>query len=754
MTTPKKPLILETDGVIGQLPDCGIINAGGTSCSTFTVGGRGLLFDDGSSTIGGAPSTVGPTGPTGALGPTGPTGATGADGQSADVFRQRWNYTTGNIPLDGVAQFEIELGPAIIVYNLTVSKPVLVQIYGTPQKNEPNPYTFRATEGHLTDDGTTFLSDGTTIKTRQYSIFANLEEPVKEKVYAKITNLSPTPGPVDISILYFAAATEQPPTPPPSPVVGYGTSFPNFPNTGELFLRTDQDRLYVYTGSAWVAPSSPSTLVGYGSAFPTPASIGQLFLRTDEDILYVYDGTQWIATVGVEANAAGANTQIQYNDNNLLAASSKFTWEDTLSILTVDGAISGKRDVAGGGALTVKAGDSTNGAHNALLRILGGNTTITDPAAGSCVGGSIRIAAGSSTQGDGGSVTIAGGTGAGGSNSGGNVVLEAGTSSPIDNIGCVAFKTGGQERIRINSVGALCLSGAANYGLNGQILTSNGNAPPSWKNPAPPVAGGNTGSLQFNSAGSIAGTSEMVLSPGAYTQGGVLVLGKQDDVTPFKIKGFSHGFVAGPPAGSIEISGGDYVAGTGFGGSTYIVGGMSGSYGASGSTYIYSGLARASTATAGSVYLGTGTTTRTERLRITPEGAWGLGGASYGASGHVITSTGPLSPPTWQPNLGAGIQTIVEITDVVAVLPADVIGKCVSKSTGSIHLRPDIFVAGSQFTIFNNSNSNMILEPLTGLTLRRAGTPSTGTRILAGYGFVTVLFITPTLAIIRGDGLT
>jgi hypothetical protein len=63
-------------------------------------------------------------------------------------------------------------------------------------------------------------------------------------------------------------------------------------------------------------------------------------------------------------------------------------------------------------------------------------------------------------------------------------------------------------------------------------------------------------------------------------------------------------------------------------------------------------------------------------------------------------------------------------------------------------------MAGSQFTIFNNSNSNMILEPLTGLTLRRAGTPSTGTRILAGYGFVTVLFITPTLAVIRGEGLT
>lgn len=45
-----KPILLENDGVFGQLPDGGIINAGGTSSGTFTVGGRGLLFDDGSST--------------------------------------------------------------------------------------------------------------------------------------------------------------------------------------------------------------------------------------------------------------------------------------------------------------------------------------------------------------------------------------------------------------------------------------------------------------------------------------------------------------------------------------------------------------------------------------------------------------------------------------------------------------------------------------------------------------------------------
>lgn len=47
-----KPIILDTDGVYSQLPDGGIVNAGGTSNLTFTVGGKGLLFDDGLSTSG------------------------------------------------------------------------------------------------------------------------------------------------------------------------------------------------------------------------------------------------------------------------------------------------------------------------------------------------------------------------------------------------------------------------------------------------------------------------------------------------------------------------------------------------------------------------------------------------------------------------------------------------------------------------------------------------------------------------------
>lgn len=58
MSNIRKPLILELDGIIGQLPNGSLINAGGTSFPTFTVGGKGLLFDDGSSTAPGGASSI------------------------------------------------------------------------------------------------------------------------------------------------------------------------------------------------------------------------------------------------------------------------------------------------------------------------------------------------------------------------------------------------------------------------------------------------------------------------------------------------------------------------------------------------------------------------------------------------------------------------------------------------------------------------------------------------------------------------
>lgn len=48
----------------------------------------------------------------------------------------------------------------------------------------------------------------------------------------------------------------------------------------------------------------------------------------------------------------------------------------------------------------------------------------------------------------------------------------------------IAFAEGGTEALRITSTGAIAINGASNFGTATQVLTSNGNAPPSWQNAA------------------------------------------------------------------------------------------------------------------------------------------------------------------------------------------------------------------------------------------------------------------------------
>jgi hypothetical protein len=272
MATTNKPIILDEDGILGQLPDGELINAGGTSHHRWIVGGRGLLFDDGTSTLdghqfgfvgpqgpqgddgpAGPPGDIGPAGPPGPQGDAGPEGQlgpTGPIGLPAIVTRNTWTYTTPPLPIDQSATFEIPLGAAIIVYNLAVSAPLKVEVFGTPTYSEPNPYTFVGVDGHLVDDGTTKLSDGSVIKTRQYSLFANLEDPPKEKVYAKVTNLGPTTGQFDITLIYFASVIEN------APLFSNAEVFDSLPSStsqGRLVMLRPIKSLLSRVNNEWVS---------------------------------------------------------------------------------------------------------------------------------------------------------------------------------------------------------------------------------------------------------------------------------------------------------------------------------------------------------------------------------------------------------------------------------------------------------------------------------------------------------------------
>ena len=129
------------------------------------------------------------------------------------IRRRKYETTITSLKGYGTAEFVLNLGVSSIVYGLSVSRPVKVEVFGTPQKNEPNPYTFIATPDHLTDDGVVVLNDGSSFQSRQYSIFANFEEPPQPNVYVTLTSLDPYEAdtPIKMSVFYFPAVTDSRP---------------------------------------------------------------------------------------------------------------------------------------------------------------------------------------------------------------------------------------------------------------------------------------------------------------------------------------------------------------------------------------------------------------------------------------------------------------------------------------------------------------------------------------------------------------
>lgn len=72
-------------------------------------------------------------------------------------------------------------------------------------------------------------------------------------------------------------------------------------------------------------------------------------------------------------------------------------------------------------------------------------------------------------------------------------------------------------------------------------------------------------------------------------------------------------------------------------------------------------------------------------------------------------------------------------------------------ANGAVTLPPNVFVIGDVLAIYNNTGSGLTITQGVGLTLRLAGSASTGDRTLAQRGLATVLFISATEAVISGS---
>lgn len=167
---------------------------------------------------------------------------------SVTVDRKQFHYLIPNLPAGDKEEFDLDIGLASIVYALTVNRPVLVEVFATITKNEPNPYTFLPTLGHLTDDGTVLLNDGSVIQQRQYSIFANQEIPPRPRVYCRITNIDGVPGPVTLDFIYFHAITDNSYN---AYNVNIVNSLPSTGVNGESVLFETDGKIYVWYNSKW-----------------------------------------------------------------------------------------------------------------------------------------------------------------------------------------------------------------------------------------------------------------------------------------------------------------------------------------------------------------------------------------------------------------------------------------------------------------------------------------------------------------------
>jgi hypothetical protein len=112
------------------------------------------------------------------------------------------------------------------------------------------------------------------------------------------------------------------------------------------------------------------------------------------------------------------------------------------------------------------------------------------------------------------------------------------------------------------------------------------------------------------------------------------------------------------------------------------------------------------------------------------------------SSGAISDSKGNLR--TVPPNAQTGAYTLV-IGDV---------GKFIDITTGGVTVPQNIFSAGDVVTIYNDSASSQTITQGTGVTLRLAGTSTTGNRTLVLRGVATLLCVASNEFVINGGGLT
>jgi hypothetical protein len=214
----------------------------------------------------------------------------------------------------------------------------------------------------------------------------------------------------------------------------------------------------------------------------------------------------------------------------------------------------------------------------------------------------------------------------------------------------MTFHTGGSERLRIDTSGRVGI-GTASPGFRLSVQSVSGGVA------AIVVAGeSNTERIQIRSSAVTGGVPVTTLYASRGTQASPTTVQSGDFLGYYQIGGYD---------------GSDWVR------SSWIAGTAEETWSGTnrGSNLIFSTTPIASTAIA-------------ERFRIGPAGQLGIGGANYGNSGQVLTSTGASTAPSWQDPAGLPSMTIVSGTSQAAVANAHYVLTNASATTVTLPASP------------------------------------------------------------------
>jgi hypothetical protein len=97
-----------------------------------------------------------------------------------------------------------------------------------------------------------------------------------------------------------------------SPYAIYQASPPSGTIAGQIWIDSDDNRIYVYNGSSWILATPPGS--SYQTSSPSSPSTGQIWIDSDDsNKLYVWTGSAW-QSIAIQS---GANGSIALNSNTI-----------------------------------------------------------------------------------------------------------------------------------------------------------------------------------------------------------------------------------------------------------------------------------------------------------------------------------------------------------------------------------------------------------------------------------------------------